>query len=208
MTRQTSVSCLDQGIRRVLFGLLLATAGSGCATSQYGAQVVAQGELTMRFDGGFVVEAGGQRLSQGYTYPHLDHFVRCVPKAQEHAQAARRSGRLAVGLSAAGGIVGASGLVGLAGLADQNHLFAWLGTGIALSTTGLVLTIVGYRYKTHANGHALDAVNFYNDSVGSLGASCDALSYPPPIADAPVAPPGVAPSSLPAPPMAAPTPSP
>jgi len=34
--------------------------------------------------------------------------------------------------------------------------------------------------KAHANGHALDAVNFYNDALGSSGGSCRNLSAPAP----------------------------
>jgi hypothetical protein len=44
--------------------------------------------------------------------------------------------------------------------------------GIAVEVLGLVLGAVGRSYKTDANGHAVDAVNHYNDSVGSQGGSC------------------------------------
>ncbi|HNN97929.1 MAG TPA: hypothetical protein PKI03_36950, partial [Pseudomonadota bacterium] len=70
-------------------------------------------------------------------------------------------------------------------------------------TVGLTLSIVSWRLKNHANGHAHDAVNFYNDSVGSLGATCDDLSYPSPVGPAPAAAvppadPGAVPSAVPA----------
>lgn len=171
--------------RALLFALPLALLPAGCATTQYAPQVVARGELTMRYQGGFEIYAGRERLSSGLTYPRLTHYVRCVPEAHKHAQAARGSGIGAVTTSIVGGTLGAAGLVGLIGLADQDRLGIWLGASLAASSVGLVFSIVGWRLKNHANGHAHDAVNFYNDAVGSLGATCDDLSYPAPAGDVP-----------------------
>ncbi len=187
----------------VLAALSSATLSGGCASTQYAPQVVARGELTLRYDGGFQVYAGHERLSSGLSYPHLAHYVRCVPEAHKHAQSARRSGIGAITTSILGGTMGAAGLVGLAGLADQDRLGLWLGLSLGLSTTGLVFSIVSWRLKNHANGHAHDAVNFYNDAVGSLGATCDDLRYPPPagpLPAMPLAPADPAPASLPPPP--------
>lgn len=166
----------------------------GCASTQYAPQVVARGELTLRYDGGFQIYAGRDKLSHGLTYPRLAEYVRCVPQAQEHARRAQSSGRGAVATSVLGGVLGAAGLVGLVGLADQDRIGLWLGGGLALSTVGLTFSIISWRLKNHANGHALDAVNFYNDAVGSLGATCQDLSYPPPAG--PAVPDAVQPGAL------------
>jgi hypothetical protein len=37
---------------------------------------------------------------------------------------------------------------------------------------GLLLVGGGAQAKVNANGHAVDAVNHYNDAVGSRGGSC------------------------------------
>ena len=187
-----------------LLSVSLATASlSGCASTQYAPQVVARGELTLRYDGGFQVYAGQNKLTSGLTYPRLAEYVRCVPQAQEHARRARSSGIGAITTSVLGGLFGASGLIGLVGLVDQDRIGLWVGSGLALSTVGLAFSIAGWRLKNHANGNALDAVNFYNDSVGSLGATCQDLSYPPPAgpqAPSEAAPPGgLDGGSLPAP---------
>ena len=202
-----TVDTTSRGARRVALtcalSLAAATVHGGCASTQYAPQVVARGELTMRYQGGFEIYAGRERLTGGLTYPRLAQHVRCVPEAARHAASARSNGVGAVVTSILGGTMGAGGLIGLVGLADQDHIGLWLGTGLALSTVGLTLSIVSWRLKNHANGHAHDAVNFYNDSVGSLGATCDDLSYPPPVGPAPpaAAPPadaGAVPSAVPA----------
>jgi hypothetical protein len=107
-----------------------------------------------------------------------------------------------------GGVLGGSGLIALVALADGDHWAPWLAGGLGLATVGLTFSIVSWRFKNHANGHAIDAMNFYNDSVGSLGATCDDLVYPPPAAPAPPtspAPPAV-PDAAPAVPELAPPP--
>lgn len=164
-----------------------ATLQGGCASTQYVPRVVARGELTMRYQSGFEVYSGHERLSSGLTYPRLAHHVRCVPEAHSHAKSARSNGIGAVTTSILGGVLGASGLVGLVGLADQDRIGLWLGAGLGASTLGLTFSIISWRLKNHANGHAHDAVNYYNDAVGSLGATCDDLSYPAPAGPAPPA---------------------
>jgi hypothetical protein len=70
----------------------------------------------------------------------------------------------------------------LAGLADEQHEVIWLGAGVG--TAGLAVLAGGLSrlLRNRANGQAVDAMNIYNDSVGSLGATCDDLTYPPPAA--------------------------
>ena len=74
------------------------------------------------------------------------------------------------------------------GVYDQPRLWYWVGGGLALATVGAVLSGLGQRMRNSANGHAIDAMNFYNDAVGSLGATCDDLRYPPPAGPAPEVP--------------------
>jgi hypothetical protein len=181
----------------------LASLFTGCATTQYTPQAVARGELTLRYDGQFSTIAGGQQVARGLTYSGLEDYVRCVPAAREHARDAAENGRKAIAFSVLGAALGAGGLIGFGGLANQQNWVPWIAGGLGSASLGLVFSILSWRAKNHANGHALDAVNYYNDSVGSLGASCQDLSYPPPVGPAEAAPlpvPSALPGALPAPP--------
>lgn len=192
----------------VLASLLAGGAGCTSAMTGYEPRLVARGELTLRYDDGFEFWSGGQRVAQGYHYNGLPEHVRCVPKASEHAIAAGDDGRIGTTLSALGIVFGVGSLGGLGGLAyyDKNEtlMAAWLGTGIALGVTGVVLAALSRGYKNSANGHAVDAMNYYNDAVGSLGASCDNLVYPPPVAEEPPPPAPQVPPPESAPPENAP----
>jgi hypothetical protein len=157
----------------------------GCSTTTYAPQVVARGELTLRYDHGFELVAGGQRVSSGVAYNGLARYVRCVPKAHEHARSAQRNGGAAITLSVLGGVIGLGGLIGLVGIWDEPNRWSWVGGGVGLGALGATLAVLSWRYKNHANGHAVDAMNYYNDSVGSLGATCDDLRYPEPAGPAP-----------------------
>lgn len=153
---------------------------SGCATTQYQPQLVAQGELILRYDGGFVMQAQGQKVAQGISYRGLADFVACVPEAQRHARSAQRHGGAAIALSVLGITLSLASVGSLIGLMDtENHQWAWLGGGLTTGAVGLTLSALSWREKNQANGHALDALNQYNDAVGSLGASCRDLRYPP-----------------------------
>lgn len=167
----------------------------GCSTTLYSPQVVARGELTLRYDHGFELVAGGQRVSSGVAYNGLARYVRCVPKAHEHARSAQRNGGAAITLSVLGSVIGLSGLIGLVGIWDRDNLAKWLGGGVGLGAVGATLGTLSWRYKNHANGHAVDAMNYYNDSVGSLGATCDDLRYPEPAGPAPEPPAPAAPGA-------------
>ncbi|MCS6914426.1 MAG: hypothetical protein RMK29_01015 [Myxococcales bacterium] len=151
-----------------------------CATTQYAPQLVARGELVLRYDGGFEMWGGGRRVARSLLYRGLEHYVRCVPEARDHARAAAHYGAAALGLSIVGGTLGVASLVGLYGLADPPNMWYWLGGGLSSAVTGTVLVGLARSYRNRANGHAVDALNYYNDRVGSLGASCDDLRYPDP----------------------------
>ena len=157
---------------------------SGCATTQYTPQVVARGELTVRYEGRFEIYAGGKPVAHGLLWTGLPEFVRCVKQAREEAGHAADDGALAVTLSVLGGTLGGVSLAGLAGaLADQrDHAWYWVGGAAAVGGLGAVFAGLGRLHRNRANGHALDALNQYNDAVGSLGATCDDLQYPPPVA--------------------------
>jgi hypothetical protein len=112
-----------------------------------------------------------------------------VAPAREHAAAARADGRRALGFSIAGGLLGGLALGGFIGLADDEHRWVWLGSGLGSAAVGLVFAGLGRLERNRANGHAVDAINYYNDAVGSLGATCADLTYPPPAGPAPPPPP-------------------
>lgn len=202
---------------RCTAALLAVSLSMGCATTQYQPQLVARGELTLRYDGGFVMQAQGKPVAEGLSYRGLDRFVSCVPEAHKHARSAQNHGGAAIALSVLGVTFSLASLGSLAGLSDSNHMWAWLGGGLGAGAVGLTLSALSWREKNQANGHALDAMNYYNDAVGSLGASCQDLRYPPAAGpapldaapqEAPAAPPGdpalgappSSPNSLPMPP--------
>lgn len=183
-----------------LLGALLPT---GCATTSYAPSVVARGEITLRYGNRFELVAGQKPLTHGLLYKDLPEYVRCVPEAARHARQAQQSGRGAVALSVLGAVIGVSGLFGLYGLYDRDNLLPWLAGGVSLGIVGATLAGLSYRLKNHANGHAVDAVNYYNDAVGSLGATCADLRYPEPAGPLP-GPPAELPAGdqLPPPPLA------
>jgi hypothetical protein len=170
--------------RVIAVALAVACAGCGAETG-YVARVVARGELTLQYHGGYEMWAGGQRVSRGLTWAGLEDYVGCVGPAREHAAQARTAGRAAIGLSAAGGTLAVLSVGGLAGFADTDHQWAWLGTGVGVAAVSVVLTGAGRALRNRANGHAVDAMNYYNDVVGALGATCADLTYPPPAGPAP-----------------------
>lgn len=176
-------------------GLALAAACAGplggCGSTVYSPQVVARGELTLSYNHGFELSAGGRRVAKGVSYRGLADYVGCVPQAQMHARSAQNNGSAAITLSVLGAVIGVSGLIGLIGIWDEPNRWQWVGGGIGLGALGATFGGLSWRYKNHANGHAIDAMNFYNDSVGSLGATCADLRYPEPAGPLPeAAPPG------------------
>jgi hypothetical protein len=151
--------------------------------------VVARGEITLGYQGlHFEARAAGRELARGLRWRGLSDYVACVPAAKEHADEAEASGKLALGFSISGGILGGLAVGGIVGVADEANRWAWLGSGLGAAALGAIFAGVGRLYRNRANGHAVDAINFYNDAVGSLGATCADLQYPPPAGDTPPAP--------------------
>lgn len=177
----------------------------GCATVRpYEPQLVARGEITLRYENGFEMSAGNRPLARGLEWKGLPEYVRCVPEAAKHAASASSAGTAAIVLSALGVSFGVASLGGFAGfgVADGKYLGAFLGTGVGVAILGTVFAGLSRSYKNRANGQAVDAMNLYNDSVGSLGATCDDLTYPPPVGPGPVEPPPPPPLPVPsAPPV-------
>lgn len=202
----------------VALGCAAALLGAGCGTgaTQYAPQVLARGELVLRYDEGFEMWAGGRRVARSLSWRGLPEYVACVPAAHDQARKAVRAGTAAVTLSILGGTLGAVSVAGLAGLAlrdqgpngDSISSTGWalLGGGVGLAVLGTFLAGFGRLNRNAANGHAVDALNYYNDAVGSLGATCDDLRYPPSAGPSPPGPgPGpAAPPAAPPPPLAPP----
>jgi hypothetical protein len=175
-----------RGLAAVLCAAAMSSLLVGCGSGRtfYAPQIVARGELTMRYDDGFQVWSAGQPVAFGHHYSDLPEIVRCVPKAYEHAREARSDGYIGTTLSTMGIIFGIAGLGGLGGLAyydtNETAMTAFFAAGISSGILGVVLAGISRGYKNSANGHAVDAMNYYNDAVGSWGASCNDLTYPPP----------------------------
>jgi hypothetical protein len=108
---------------------LLVVLAIGCAETRYVPRVVARGELTLQYHGAYEMWGGGRQVARGLGWRGLTDYVGCVPEAREHAERARSSGRAALGLSIAGGLIGGLALGGLTGLFDTDHEWQWLGGG-------------------------------------------------------------------------------
>jgi hypothetical protein len=144
----------------------------GCANTTYTPQVVARGELVLTNHDGLQMHADGKRVARSLQWYGLEHYVRCVPVAKQHAAAAANRGRASLAFSILGGTLGVLALGGLVGLADDQHLWAWLGGGVGAGVLGVVFAGSSQLLRNQANGHAIDAMNYYNDAVGSLGQDC------------------------------------
>ncbi len=199
---------MKSGVTKGTAAVLALVVTSGCATTQYAPQLVARGELQLGYDGGFVMRAEGKPVTSGLAYRGLARYVACVPEAHKHARSAQNHGGAAIALSVLGVTFSLASLGSLAGLADPQNQWTWLGSGLAAGALGLTLSAVSWREKNQANGHAIDAMNYYNDAVGSLGATCQDLRYPPAAGPAPPDAATPLPDSLPAPPTVGSSPGP
>jgi len=170
--------------------LVLGGCGSGLTVVE--PRVLGPHELALRYDNEFQVISSQGTVATGVRYEGLADYVHCVPDALKHAEIAQSTGNTAVGMTVAGIGLGVGGLAGLGGLAYSNKpdvMAAFLLTGLGAEIVGLVLTAAGRSMKVDANGHAVDAVNYYNDAVGSRGGRCGSIGAeipePPPEAVAP-----------------------
>ena len=159
--------------------LVLAAAGStGCtyAPSIHAPRYAAPNELVLTYDEGYVLSAGGRPVAKGYGYEGLSSFVGCVPAARQHAYDAESDGAAAAPLQITGVALSLGGLGGLGGLgylgSNDKAAAGLLIGGIGMQLVGLILVAAGAQAKVSANGHAVDAMNHYNDAVGSRGGAC------------------------------------
>jgi hypothetical protein len=181
---------VSRALRRAAAVALAAALGtSGCATlgPPYEPRLVARGELTLTHDPGFRMYAGDRPLAEGVRWTGLEPYVRCVPEAARLARQASSDGATATLFTALGVGFGIASLGGLAGfaVADGKYVDAFLATGVGVAVLGTALAGLSNLFKNRANGQAVDAMNLYNDAVGSLGATCDDLTYPAPVGPAP-----------------------
>jgi hypothetical protein len=165
-------------VSRRIAALALGVAAAGCSPrgTLYPPRLVAEHELVLRYDDGFELSAGGRTVARGHRWEGLTSFVGCAPRAQEQAREAEADGALARGLSVSGGVLAGAGLAGLGGIAfvksNPPAMTAFFVSGAVVEVVALVLASVGRSFKVTADGHAIDAMNFYNDAVGSLGRRC------------------------------------
>lgn len=152
------------------------TAGCAILPTRHAPQYAAADELVLSYQGGYELWAGNSVVAKGYRYDGLSDFVRCVPLARRHAEQAEAVGSIAVPLQILGVTATVGGIGGLTGLAyighDNRAAAALLGGGAGLQLIGLLLVAAGAQAKVSANGHAVDAMNYYNDALGSRGGSC------------------------------------
>lgn len=155
----------------ILLGLVLLVV-SACSQYQYVPRRLATGELSIRADRlgtEFYTENNRVIASSFSGYVDLEDFVSCVPRATVHARHAKISyivGSTLTGVTAAFGL--ATSL--LLGNKMYEHS-VWAGVVTAISLGGSL------SLRHRALGHAVDAMNYYNDQVGSLGATCREPTY-------------------------------
>jgi hypothetical protein len=164
---------------RPFVGIAMMALLTGCATSGasgYRPTRAEAGELTLRYDDGFQMWNGPQLVSSGPRYEGLAKFVRCAPKAKDHAETAESWGLTSTVLSSLSIGLAVGGLGGLAGLyfdsKDDKVMAAFLLSGLALEVGAIVLGGTSIAARTQAHGNALDAMNYYNDAVGASGETC------------------------------------
>jgi len=162
--------------RTALVSVLASALGCAPAMTGYDPLHVGPAELTLRYEKGVQVHSGRQHLTSGPVYRGLAEHVRCVPQAYEHARYAEKHGRARRGLAWSGGAMGVASLGGLSGFAfleeEPKTAFALLGAGLGVAVLGIVLAGASRSAGNQAHGNAIDAINYYNDAVGSVGGSC------------------------------------
>jgi hypothetical protein len=164
--------------------LALALAMTGCSIKPTTVvpRYAASDELVLTYDGRYTLSAHGQVVARGYDYGGLTDYVRCVPEAEQHAREAESNGSIAVPLQTAGIVTSVAGVGGLSGLAfinkDGNTAAGLILGGLAVQAVGLLLVGLGAQAKVSANGHAVDAMSYYNDAVGSHGYRCTPPAAP------------------------------
>lgn len=193
-----NTSTLNRWVGSVLLPALLS---SGCSIYHYEPKILAPGEMTVRSSWqGVEFHAGGQRRARSIgLYSGLEEYVGCVPQAATYA---RRAENTSIATALLGGGALLFGLLGFGylirdAITPDSYSFSdcvpdetgqmrclVLGRGqplsgraFGLSLTGTLMAGAAIALRYRATGQALDAMNYYNDSVGSLGATCADLKY-------------------------------
>lgn len=214
-----------RGLRVCLLPVLL----SSCTPFYYEPQLLSRGEMTVRANWrGVELRAGGQRIASSLgLYDGLTDYVGCVPRARTYAERARFTSIAAAVFSGGAvlfGLLGFGYLIRDAATYDQPSLSdckpgdqgteqctvrytnqPLSGRSFTLSLIGSVLAGLSVSLRYRATGQAVDAMNYYNDAVGSLGATCANLRYPSSVALTPhassaISPPESAPATAGTPP--------
>jgi hypothetical protein len=154
----------------------------GCGHTQYVPHVVARGEIVLSAGANLQMSAASRPIASGLGWKGLEQFVRCVPASRTFAHRARRDGLASRTMTVVASTLAVASVGSLAGLADEQHEVIWLGAGVGTAGLAVLAGGLSRMLRNRANGQAVDAMNIYNDSVGSLGATCDDLTYPPPAA--------------------------
>lgn len=173
-------------MRLHLLSYLIAFLLLGCASSYYPPQNTAQGEITLRMrPTKLEVFAEGKQIASSWTYSGLNNYVKCVPQADRHSRKSSHFGRASVFATTLSFLTNASAIgFTAAAIVDTGYWREWTGAAVGGYVFSTAMMITARFLKDHADGHAIDAVNYYNDAVGSIGATCINLTYPRPIGPA------------------------
>jgi hypothetical protein len=163
---------------RSLLALVIAAAlAPACASTAYRPRTL-PGELALGYDGKLRIWTGDRSVARAPRFEGLEDFVACVPDARRHAEAARIEGARGSILSSVSIGLAAAGLAGLSGLAfhhrDDRAMAALLIGGVVVEVAAVAVAGSSFSAKVKAQGNAIDAVNFYNDEVGSHSGTCPA----------------------------------
>lgn len=181
--------------------LLPALIASGCSVYRYEPKLLARGEMTVRSSWhGVEFYAGGQRRARSLgMYSGLTEYLGCVPQAAIYA---RRAENTSIATALLGGGALLFGLLGFGylirdAITPDSYSFSdcvpdemgqmrclvqgsgqpLSGRAFGLALTGTLMASAAIALRYRATGQALDAMNYYNDSVGSLGATCADLKF-------------------------------
>jgi hypothetical protein len=156
--------------------LAVSLTACGGYQSQYVRQSAPAGELVWRYDSHLQVTRNGRVVAEGGDWAGLPEVVSCVPRARDWASTATSRHRTGTLLLWAGliGMLGGLAVGSVVALSDTSSTDNLLG-GVAIIGGGLVFGLAtaptGAYFRGTADARGIDAVNFYNDQVGS-GAAC------------------------------------
>lgn len=140
----------------------------GCTVNDYQPRLIAQKEMSVRasaYNAKFYV--GRSQVTSSLTgYYGLREPVACVPRAALHAKRAAQLYGGGIGLAVAAGLLS----VVQFGLIAKDEGLSSRAFGVGVVALGAAVSSTSLRYR--ALGHAVDAMNYYNDAVGSLGHAC------------------------------------